>query len=436
MEGDADLISEGQTIIPELKQQGYDDIVQNLSHCASNFLENLHTLTTPLKIAVPSLASLDVPLIRFYHESKTGVLVAKCSYACVEWGSLLQGLIPSAFSVIDDTDAVLKVKQYSETSSGYFMEFYIQPDGNEDLCCPVNNNVEDIITDGLPKVSPATFCRILPFHMMLDENLAIVQTGHSLARIMKGLVLHKDNFNDKFELITPAIQPDFIAMKTWSNMPVLMKYKLQKAQKESNQKTNSGKLNRCYSHPIKKKGSVKVGELLLRGQITYIIESNRLLFLGSPSVQNISELSMQGLFLSDIPLHDSTRDLLLFNEQLKAERDLAKKLENATLKLEETCAEMEAEKEWSDSLVYSILPNSVAECLRGGRPVEAKKYRSISILFCGICDFDSFCTSLAPMQVVDLLNDIYTKFDALADPEERHVYKVCLCWLLISGKCD
>ena len=74
--------------------------------------------------------------------------------------------------------------------------------------------------------------------------------------------------------------------------------------------------------------------------------------------------------------------------------------------------------------MYSILPPSVAERLRAGQPVDAEKYRSISILFCGICDFDAYCSTLGPMEVVDLLNDIYTRFDSLADPNSRGVYKV------------
>ena len=109
---------------------------------------------------------------------------------------------------------------------------------------------------------------------------------------------------------------------------------------------------------------------------------------------------------------------------LQAESELAKKLEQTTSRLEETCSEQEAEKQLSDNLVYSILPSSVAGRLRAGRPVEAEKYRSISILFCGICDFDTCCSTLAPMQVVDLLNDIYTRFDTLADPNSHGVYKV------------
>ena len=75
--------------------------------------------------------------------------------------------------------------------------------------------------------------------------------------------------------------------------------------------------------------------------------------------------------------------------------------------------------------MYSILPPSVANKLRMGKPVEAVKYDSVSILFSGICDFNTFCTNNSPMKVVSLLNEIYTKFDALADPRIYNVYKVC-----------
>ena len=62
--------------------------------------------------------------------------------------------------------------------------------------------------------------------------------------------------------------------------------------------------------------------------------------------------------------------------------------------------------------------------MRMGRPVEAVKYEHVSILFSGICDFNTFCTHVPPMHVVNLLNEMYTKFDALADPRIYNVYKV------------
>ena len=426
MDCDKELIQEGQSILRELQHNGYSEIVCNMAHCAADFLENIHTLTGPLRKFLPTLASLDIPLMKFYNEDNTGLLVCKCIYASEEWRSLLQGLIPSAFELIDHVQAVIRVKDHQETAFGFTTEFYIQACSGRMAKYSKTDDRENVISDGVPKISPATFCRIQPFHIMLNKNMIIVQIGHSLARIMKGFTLNKDHFTERFELLSPAIESSYETWREWKNIPVVLKYKNSKVVNKDAliPKKSDEKLQRSLSHPIKGKGEGRKGELCLRGQINYISESDRFLFLGSPSVQSIRELSMQSLFLSDIPLNDSTRDLLLLNEQLMAEQELAKKLENTTLSLEEICREMEAEKQLSDNLVYSILPNSVAQHLRSGSPVEAKKYRSISILFCGICNFDSFCNTLPPMEVVDLLNDIYTKFDALADPVEHGVYKV------------
>lgn len=35
-----------------------------------------------------------------------------------------------------------------------------------------------------PKVSPATFCKVFPFHIMFDRELKIVQTGSTVARVI------------------------------------------------------------------------------------------------------------------------------------------------------------------------------------------------------------------------------------------------------------
>jgi guanylate cyclase soluble subunit beta len=45
-----------------------------------------------------------------------------------------------------------------------------------------------------------------------------------------------------------------------------------------------------------------------------------MLFLCSPSVANLDELSRRNLYLSDIPLHDATRDLVLLSEKFEAEQ--------------------------------------------------------------------------------------------------------------------
>lgn len=53
----------------------------------------------------------------------------------------------------------------------------------------------------------------------------------------------------------------------------------------------------------------------LQGQIIECVESKCLLFLGSPIVKGLQSLTSRGLFLSDIPIHDATRQVIIFNEK-------------------------------------------------------------------------------------------------------------------------
>ena len=63
---------------------------------------------------------------------------------------------------------------------------------------------------------------------------------------------------------------------------------------------------------------------------------------------NLDDLMMRGLYLSDIPLHDATRDLLLVGEQFKEDYKLAQNLEILTDKLQHTLLAREREKKMTD----------------------------------------------------------------------------------------
>lgn len=81
----------------------------------------------------------------------------------------------------------------------------------------------------------------------------------------------------------------------------------------------------------------------------YLPESDLVLFVCSPSVLSLDDLFRLGLYLSDIPLHDATRDLVLLNEQFEAEYALTKNLEILTDKLQNTYRELGSEKKKTDT---------------------------------------------------------------------------------------
>lgn len=98
-----------------------------------------------------------------------------------------------------------------------------------------------------------------------------------------------------------------------------------------------------------------------------------MMYLCSPKLRSLEELEEQRMHLSDIAQHDTTRDLILFNQQRLAEIELSNQLERKKEELRILSKNLEAEKKKSEALLYAMLPKHVANQLKEGKKVEAGK---------------------------------------------------------------
>jgi adenylate cyclase len=76
--------------------------------------------------------------------------------------------------------------------------------------------------------------------------------------------------------------------------------------------------------------------------------------------------------------------------------------------------QLQAEKSKSDALLLNILPATVVERMRQGEVAIADRFPETTILFSDLVGFTSLAGRSSPSQIIELLNQLFSAFDALA----------------------
>uniref|UniRef100_A0A8C1Y6I7 guanylate cyclase n=1 Tax=Cyprinus carpio TaxID=7962 RepID=A0A8C1Y6I7_CYPCA len=264
-------------------------------------------------------------------------------------------------------------------------------------------NLRQSFTPSYPKrlwIEEQAFCNAFPFHIVFDQDLVVKQTGVNIQKFVPGLQTEGIRLDEYFTIVHPEVIFNIQSIKKFINSQFVLKTRREMLPEiHQNQST-----------------------LKLRGQMMWMESLNCMIYLCSPKLRSLQELEERGLHLADIAQHDTTRDLILLNQQRLAEIELSNQLERKKEELRILSRNLEIEKQKSEKLLYAMLPTHVANQLKEGKRVEAGEFKVCTILFSDVVTFTNICAACEPIQIVNMLNAMYSRFDRLTNI--HNVYKV------------
>ena len=148
------------------------------------------------------------------------------------------------------------------------------------------------------RMGVASFCKAFPWHFVVDRQLELVQLGVGFMRIF-GQHLNRlgREISTYFVFTRPSgVTLTFHEILKRANTPFMLT--LQRPEGVD-------------KYPAE--------GLEMKGQMVHCPESDSILFVSSPFLNGLEGLTGRGLFISDIPLHDATRDVILVGEQARAQ---------------------------------------------------------------------------------------------------------------------
>jgi adenylate cyclase len=140
---------------------------------------------------------------------------------------------------------------------------------------------------------------------------------------------------------------------------------------------------------------------------TILVDSKARSYAGIPLIDSTGNVIGHIAVLDVNPMQDDeTRELVLKIFAARAGAELERQITDLAL---------QESQEKSERLLLNVLPLSIVERLKQDTSAIAEHFDEVTILFADIVGFTPLSTRIKPTELVNLLNEIFSTFDALTE---------------------
>merc|ERR550532_2410263 len=410
---------------------GYGMLLSCLGRCFRDFFVNLDNLHDYLKFTFPRMKA---PSFFIAEESETGMLM---EYRSKRRGFqfYVQGQIKELsknFAVeIKKLEIEIKKQEVVFDTVVTYYELTFENQGYiKKMAAQAKRQAQ---ADKDQPIKASVIFEMFPFCILYNKNMEVTILGSALRQILSQTV--GQGLSSYWELVKPLVEFrwDVILGRMNSMFELATQEEVDKLCKSDSGRSSS----MGFDDDINLLDEDIDKTLHIKGQMVFMTDWDQMLFLACPIMKDLQNLVWSGLFVNDLSMHDYSRDIMLATTQEKIQmKMLLAAAEAKGAKLETQQKKLADVMKKSDDLISQMLPKQVADELAKGKTNEeiCKTYEVVTMLFSDIVTFTVICSKLKPLQVVQLLNNMYTLFDFLCD--QNAVYKVETigdAYLIVAG---
>lgn len=230
---------------------------------------------------------------------------------------------------------------------------------------------------------------LFPFHVVVDQNLEIVQVGNKLPRVLEqtNQFLVGLHLSVVFESSGNVWERGALCRYTNDRQPMVL--------------TSRNRPTASFQGCVVEKSN------------------EELLLVLSPQVRRIHELDEMGLRLKDLPMEK--REALLLSDCLAQHQDQQEKVDSLQLQLEQ-------EQHLANRLLKDRIPGSFVDDLRQGKTIPAQFHNHVTMAVIEIDNFNEICAQVDPQAVINVIEQVHVVVDYLASHFKLYKVEVSGTW--------